>query len=60
MRAVDGERMRMLSVLEAKRAMSFPESYALTGTETEQKKMLGNAVPPELARRVCLQLQEAA
>lgn len=57
---VDGDRMRMLSVLEAKRAMSFPESYALTGTETEQKKMLGNAVPPELARRVCLQLQEAA
>lgn len=54
---VDGERYRMLSVMEAKRAMSFPEAYILTGTEAEQKKQLGNAVPPELARRVVEQLR---
>lgn len=57
---VDGDRMRMTSVMEAKRGMSFPESYVLTGTATEQKVMLGNAVPPELARHVCAQLAEAA
>lgn len=57
---VDGERMRMLTVLEAKRAMSFPESYVLTGTIADQKKMLGNAVPPLLARGIVEQLVAGA
>ena len=57
---VDGERMRMMSVGECRTAMSFPSDYVLTGTATEQKAMLGNAVPPELARRVVEQLREVA
>lgn len=54
--AVDGNRCRMLIVDEYRRAMSFPDGYLLTGTETEQKKMLGNAVPPELARGIIEQI----
>lgn len=50
----------MLSIVEAQRAMSFPDGYLLTGTGVERKAMLGNAVPPELARRVVEQLREAA
>lgn len=57
---VDGNRYRMLSVVEAQRAMSFPDGYLLTGTGVERKAMLGNAVPPELARRIVGQLREAA
>lgn len=57
---VDGDRMRMLSIPEARRAMSFPDSYRLTGTKTEQLKQLGNAVPPVLARGVVAQIMEAA
>jgi DNA (cytosine-5)-methyltransferase 1 len=57
---VDGARMRMPSIEAYRRAMSFPEDYALTGTREERLKQLGNAVPPELARRVVQQLAEAA
>lgn len=56
----DGERMRMLSVTEAKRAMSFPADYVLTGNREEQMKQLGNAVPPLLAEHVIRQTLEAA
>jgi len=57
---VDGERMRMVSIAEAQAAMSFPADYALTGNRGEQMKQLGNAVPPELARRVVAQMRRAA
>lgn len=57
---VDGDRMRMLSIAEARRAMSFPDSYRLLGTKTEQLKQLGNAVPPLLAKGVIEQMREAA
>lgn len=57
---VDGNRYRMVSVLEAHRAMSFPPDYVLTGTGEEKKAQLGNAVPPELARRIIEQMARAA
>lgn len=57
---VDGARMRMVSVDEAKRAMSFPADYLLTGNRGEQMKQLGNAVPPGLARGVIEQMARAA
>jgi DNA (cytosine-5)-methyltransferase 1 len=41
--------MRMLFVDELKLVMGFPADYHLLGTETEQKKMLGNAVVPAVA-----------
>lgn len=57
---VRGNRMRMLSVDECRRGMSFPDGYRLLGTRREQMKQLGNAVPPLMAAEVVRQLGEAA
>lgn len=57
---VDGDRMRMVSVPEAKRAMAFPADYQLLGTIRDQHKQLGNAVPPPMARAVVQHLREVA
>ena len=53
---VDGDRMRMLSLEENRRAMGFPSGYHLWGSQRDQLKQLGNAVPPPLARGVIEQL----
>ena len=45
--------MRMLRVKELKRIMGFPEDYVLVGTQTEQKKFIGNAVEVNMARVLC-------
>jgi len=50
---VDGDRMRMLSVDECRRAMGFPDDYVLTGNRREQVHQLGNAVVPGVMRAVC-------
>jgi site-specific DNA-cytosine methylase len=52
--------MRMLSVREAMRAMSFRESYQLPDRSRDAMKMLGNAVPPLAAARIITALQAAA
>jgi site-specific DNA-cytosine methylase len=49
----------MLSVDEAKRAMSFPASYRLTGNRAEQMKQLGNAVCPAMAQGIAEQMEAA-
>lgn len=45
--------MRMLKIPELKRIMGFPEGYKLVGTQTEQKKYIGNAVEVNMARVLC-------
>ena len=45
--------MRMLSVTELKMAQGFPEDYILCGTQTEQKKYIGNAVEVNMSRALC-------
>lgn len=57
---VDGDRMRMFSVEEYRRAQSFPDGYQLPANIKDAKMMLGNAIPPRLAREVLLEIQEAA
>lgn len=49
---VDGRWMRMLSVEECRDAMGFPASYRLPPGRKAAMQMLGNAVPPPLARDV--------
>ena len=41
--------MRMLKIPELKRIMGFPEDYVLVGTQSEQKKYIGNAVETHVA-----------
>ena len=43
-------RMRMLKVDELKRSMGFPTDYVLIGTQSEQKKFIGNAVEVNMAK----------
>lgn len=46
-------KMRMLSVSELKRIMGFGDDYTLIGTQTEQKKYIGNAVEVNMSRVLC-------
>lgn len=57
---IDGDRMRMLTVNEARRAMTFRDDYALPANSRTAMHMLGNAVPPLAARRVIEALKAAA
>ncbi len=57
---IDGDRMRMLTVDENRRAMGFPASYKLPNNHADAIKMLGNAVVPIVARDVIQALQAAA
>ena len=57
---IDGDRMRMLSTHECRRAMGFPDSYRLPERAKDAMHMLGNAVVPLLARDVINAIRRAA
>lgn len=57
---IDGERMRMLSVDECRKAMGFPASYQLPARAKDAMHMLGNAVVPVVACDVINALRAAA
>ena len=46
-------KMRMLKIQELKAIMGFPKNYVLVGTQTEQKKYIGNAVEVKTSRSMC-------
>ncbi|MDP3846874.1 MAG: DNA cytosine methyltransferase [Pseudomonas sp.] len=49
---------RFISVREAARLQSFPDDFKLPGSQFQQFKQLGNAVPPLLARAVGFSIVE--
>jgi DNA (cytosine-5)-methyltransferase 1 len=57
---IDGDRMRMISVPEARRAMGFPDDYQLPENSRLAMHLLGNAVVPVVARDVIDGLRKAA
>lgn len=57
---VDGDRMRMLSKEEYRRAMTFPAGYILPDNHRDAVHMLGNAVCPVVATDVINALRVAA
>lgn len=44
--------MRMLRIPELKKITGFAEDYILEGTQADQKKFIGNAVPPVLPKAI--------
>lgn len=57
---VDGDRMRMVSVREYLRAMSFPSRYLLPDNKREAVHLLGNAVPPLMGKEILNAIRRAA
>lgn len=50
------EEDRAISLREGATLQTFPKDYAFVGTQGEIARQIGNAVPPELARRIGHQL----
>jgi len=50
---------RPFTVREYARIQSFPDDWTFCGGIGDQYKQIGNAVPVEMARRVCVQLKKA-
>lgn len=57
---IDGDRMRMVSVPEAKAAMGFRADYRLPDRQKDAMHMLGNAVSPPVVRDFLSVLEQAA
>lgn len=51
-------KMRMLSIPELKKITGFSEDYILIGSQADQKKQIGNAVPVPVARAWCEALSD--
>lgn len=57
---IDGHRMRMLAIPEARDAMGFPPSYVLPTAPRDAMHLLGNAVCPAVATDFLMAIREAA
>ncbi len=54
---VDGPRMRMLRKEETRDAMTFPETYIMPDSTELATHLMGNAVPPKLAKKALTALR---
>ena len=49
---------RAVSIREAARLQTFPDSYVFCGTKDAQYQQIGNAVPPILGRAIAEKILE--
>lgn len=54
----DSNQARTITVREAARLQTFPDDYEFIGAMTDQYKMIGNAVPPEFARKLSIAISD--
>lgn len=54
----DPKQARTITVREAARLQSFDDDFVFTGSQADQYKMVGNAVPPKFSKAIALALNE--
>ena len=54
----DSKQMRSITVREAARLQSFDDDFDFVGSRGSAYQMIGNAVPPQLAKRLALAISE--
>ena len=53
------EQNRALTARELARIQSFPDDFVFEGSSIQIQQQIGNAVPPKLAEKIALQIEEA-
>ena len=54
----DPKQARSITVREAARLQSFDDDFEFVGSQTDAYKMIGNAVPPKLAKTIALAIND--
>jgi DNA (cytosine-5)-methyltransferase 1 len=53
----DLQQQRLISVREAARFQSFPDSHVFYGSQVDQYRLCGNAVPPLMASALAIEVE---
>lgn len=54
----DSKQARTITVREAAKLQTFPDDFVFVGNQTDQFKMIGNAVPPKFAFKLALAINQ--